>query len=138
MSRLAIPGERRSEHIVRSSGPGERAAASAALASEVECAHDVEGVCGGDGRLGLAEENVADVGVEIAVVRVSWRNAALGGFTVCAHKSKRAGIFVELRGAWRFFPRDAAGAKLGFLNVEGVLYICAERAVQHEAGTSGR
>lgn len=90
-----------------------------------------------DGSLGFAEENVADVGIVVAIVGVGWRDVALGGCAVFRDECERTRIFLQFGWCGRFFPREAARAELGLLDVEGVFDVRAARAVKHEARASG-
>ena len=56
----------------------ESALCRAAFAAKFEETHDVERPIESDGRSGLPQENVADIGVEIAIVRRGRGNAAMG------------------------------------------------------------
>src|SRR5271168_910291 len=111
-----------------------RSALVAALARQFEQAHYVERPIGANGQRRLAEDGVAQIGVEVAVVAIHRGNATLGERAVL-RKSQQSPVFFRLR-APRRVRGHVAVPQVVFLRVKGLFDERALRSVEKETGTS--
>lgn len=110
------------------------AAFGAALTREFEESHDFESVLGSHNQVGLAEQRVAQVGVEVSVIAIDRGNAATNEVPVFGER-EHAPVFFGLA-APGHAGLDEIVAQITLLRIDGLLDECAERSMNGEVGAS--
>src|SRR5229473_1999413 len=113
--------------------PRNRTSFLAALARQLEHAHDVQRMFGSHGERGASQNGVAEVRIVIAVV-AGGRGNAPPFERISRGNGEDAPIFFWL-GAPRRIGRNVAASKIVLLRIESLFHETASRAEQNETRT---